>query len=217
MKKLLLLSVSVLFIAACTQDAGVSTEENSKDYLQENQERANNKVDVCHNGHIINVNVKAIPAHQAHGDAMDLDGDGYFNAPNSCSDLVEDCDDDASINPGMEEICDDGIDNNCDGQVDEGCCPDPETYCGFITYFDVEVFFNGDCTVDVVFNNTPCDPGATWTLLTAQGNVYTYIETDPCGISGCIVTVTDNGGSLDVSYECDPQGNVASGTVVVCN
>jgi len=33
-----------------------------------------------------------------------------------------DCDDsDPTINPGAQEVCDDGTDNNCDGQVDEGC------------------------------------------------------------------------------------------------
>ena len=40
----------------------------------------------------------------------DQDGDGY---------LDDDCDDNnASVHPGMEEICD-GVDNNCDGQIDE--------------------------------------------------------------------------------------------------
>jgi large repetitive protein len=42
----------------------------------------------------------------------DLDADGY--------DTESDCDDnDATINPGEEELCD-GVDNNCDGEVDEG-------------------------------------------------------------------------------------------------
>ena len=45
----------------------------------------------------------------------DLDEDGYNND--------EDCDDgDAAVNPGAEEVCDDGIDNNCDG-IDEDCGP----------------------------------------------------------------------------------------------
>ncbi len=44
----------------------------------------------------------------------DWDVDGF--------DAGEDCDDgDASIHPGAEETCDDGLDNNCDGLVDE-CC-----------------------------------------------------------------------------------------------
>ncbi|MED5372378.1 MAG: MopE-related protein [Myxococcota bacterium] len=60
----------------------------------------------------------------------DLDGDGYGDgsspteACDGASGVVEDssdCDDaDAATNPGAEEVCDDGIDNDCDG-TDNGC------------------------------------------------------------------------------------------------
>ena len=47
-------------------------------------------------------------------EAPDADGDGFSDS--------EDCDDsDASIYPGAEEICGNGVDDNCDDLVDEGC------------------------------------------------------------------------------------------------
>ena len=62
---------------------------------------------------------------------QDLDGDGYGNPSVSVVDISQppgyvaddtDCDDtDAAINPGMVEVCGDGIDNNCSGDADEGC------------------------------------------------------------------------------------------------
>lgn len=53
----------------------------------------------------------------------DNDGDGYGSpADASCTYAQEDCDDVlASVNPGVAEVCDNGIDDNCDGQIDEDC------------------------------------------------------------------------------------------------
>jgi hypothetical protein len=69
------------------------------------KDKKNSKVDVCHNDRIINVSVNAVGAHQGHGDAVDLDGDGYFDIDNSCSET--DCDDsDPYKNPGIEGSCD---------------------------------------------------------------------------------------------------------------
>ncbi|MFC1855036.1 MopE-related protein [Thermodesulfobacteriota bacterium] len=61
----------------------------------------------------------------------DQDSDGYGNNANYLrTDVVlenyvlnnSDCNDfDATLNPGLAEVCADGKDNNCNGQVDEGC------------------------------------------------------------------------------------------------
>jgi hypothetical protein len=71
----------------------------------------NTKVDICHNDHIINVSINAVDAHKGHGDAIDMDGDGYFDIDNSCSET--DCDDTyPAINPGTLENCEDGGDGS---------------------------------------------------------------------------------------------------------
>jgi hypothetical protein len=54
----------------------------------------------------------------------DNDGDGYAAEGGRCGEV--DCDDsDETVNPGGEEICGDGIDNNCDNVVDEEICTAP--------------------------------------------------------------------------------------------
>lgn len=68
---------------------------------------ASTKVDVCHNDHIINISINAVPAHRAHGDAIDWDGDGYFDAETSCG--PTDCDDtDPAITQNPDGDCDPG-------------------------------------------------------------------------------------------------------------
>ena len=87
--------------------------------------------------HVISVAPRGAEAHRRqHGDSPpaaywpDADGDGH-GAPGAIQDVCPqtgmvdnagDCDDsDAGVNPGAEEVCDDGIDNDCDGEIDEGC------------------------------------------------------------------------------------------------
>ena len=79
MKKLLLPLLAILFLSSCEKES--STDLVTEEIIYENGSattRSSNKRDVCHNGNIININVNAIPAHQAHGDAVDMDEDGYF-------------------------------------------------------------------------------------------------------------------------------------------
>jgi hypothetical protein len=50
---------------------------------------------------------------------VDNDKDGYGNPADNCLHPELDCNDtDASVNPGAEEVCDDGVDNDCDGDTD---------------------------------------------------------------------------------------------------
>ena len=118
MKKLLLPFFALVFLISCEKERDTEIlleQENIEDINITT--RSSNKRDVCHNGNIININVNAIPAHQAHGDAVDMDGDGYFDIDNPCSET--DCDDtDATINPGVTDICGNGIDDDCDGIID---------------------------------------------------------------------------------------------------
>jgi len=58
------------------------------------------------------------------GWGTDWDLDGYCNE-------VEDCDDfDVMVNPGMDEITCDAIDNNCNGSIDEGSDFGPNIWIG---------------------------------------------------------------------------------------
>ena len=125
MKKLLLPLLAVLILISCDEESSPNLvlkeniAENSYESGSTNA-RKSNKIDVCHKGKIINISINAITAHQDHGDAVDMDGDGYFDIDNPCSET--DCDDtDGTVNPAMEEVCDNGIDDNCNEEIDENC------------------------------------------------------------------------------------------------
>jgi hypothetical protein len=97
------------------------------------------KADVCHRGLTLSVSTAAVPAHLAHGDSTgatfyaDADGDGAGDPgapvvactapPGTVADAT-DCDDaDASVHPGAEEVCGNGVDDDCGGDGDATCTP----------------------------------------------------------------------------------------------
>lgn len=120
MRKLLLPLLAILFFTACKKQI---TKENVAviNPTQDVFAGRGTKVNVCHNNGVeIVIDSAAVNAHIAHGDAVDMDDDGYFNITNPCSST--DCNDNnPAINPGVTEICGNNIDDNCNGQVDENC------------------------------------------------------------------------------------------------
>ncbi len=191
MKNLLFALLAITCMIACSPES----DDLSSPRGQGIDFRAANKVKVCHNGHIINISRSALPAHIAHGDPYDNDGDGYYSAENDCG-MPVDCNDD-------------------DNSLSDNCCLSGN-WCGEqITYFSIEINFNEDCSAFVYFNGGDCEVGdPIWTFVSSNGNEYVYIETDPCGITGCTVTVTDNGDSLYIVYSnCAAQ---AEGEVIPC-
>ncbi len=190
MKNIFLLLLAMLWFMGCTTESDDLTTQSNKSL----EYRGAGKVNICHNGHIINVSRSAIPAHLAHGDAIDDDGDGYYSHSNTC---------------GVPVDCNDG-----DAGHNVSCCP-AGSWCGDLGPFNITIIFNGDCGALVNFPGSPgypCEVPVTWVLNSSNGNTFVYTETDLCGVNGCQVTVTDNGTTLHVVYGCAS----ASGDVVPC-
>lgn len=91
----------------------------------------------------------------------DMDGDGYSQEGGSCGPV--DCDDNnAAINPGAEESCSDGIDNNCNGKVDNA---DPNAVACPVMCTDIDgdgySIEGGACgAMDCDDSNPDVNPGA---------------------------------------------------------
>lgn len=146
--------------------------------------------------------------------ALDADEDGYP--------VDVDCDDsDATINPGVAELCD-GIDNNCDGAVDEGAVDAVEAYQdldgdGFGLSTVMENVCDG--TVGWSLDNSDCDdlsdavyPGAPEACDDGVVNDCDLVFCDEdTPVEGCItpedycgaLTLDSDGSELSVTWSSD--------------
>ena len=133
MKILLLPMLLVLFIVGCDKEQ--TSTENPLTGVRGSAKTG--KADVCHNGMIINVNGNSVSAHRAHGDAIDMDGDGFFDIDNSCS--ITDCDD-------------------ANAEVNELCCPEfIEATVRFETLYDLATGDTCDRLDPLCFNEEKFD------------------------------------------------------------
>ena len=159
----------ILLLTACENESISPAISETHQTIERRSE--GNEVSICHSGNNLHININAVPAHQAHGDAVDMDDDGYFNLPNDCSTGVDCNDNDPAIHPIATEACDDNIDNNCNGEIDEDCFP-TVTICDqvwMLKNLNVDHYRNGDPIPKVTDD-------ATWNALTT--GAYCYYNND---------------------------------------
>ncbi len=86
MKNLLIPFLISLFLFSCTDESEMDLmlERNQIHDISDTNFKNSDKVNICHKGKIINVNSNSVLVHQTHGDAVDMDGDGYYDQENEC-------------------------------------------------------------------------------------------------------------------------------------
>ncbi|MGR3311284.1 MAG: MopE-related protein [Candidatus Brocadiales bacterium] len=144
----------------------------------------------------------AHPDEEGNDEPVDADMDGTFALPHG-----NDCDDtDPAVNPGVAEICGDGVDNDCDGLTDcddldcecESACAQPtETSCTNGVDDDCDGLTDcddPDCRCDIV-----CVPPTTETDCTNR------IDDDCDGFVDCNDT------------DCPPSSICPEDVEIICN
>lgn len=122
-KTISVLGVSLLLCTSCSKDEPLQ-EPLVLDLETENfRKEPAPKISVCHFAksdniwEFLEVNENSLENHLRHGDAVDMDGDGFFNKNNGCGET--DCDDNnAGIGACELSITWDGPRGICDSQLD---------------------------------------------------------------------------------------------------
>ena len=127
-------------------------------------------------------------------DPRDLDGDTYMTSDYGCG--GDDCNDsDASVHPGVPEICTDARDNDCDGAIDFAdveCRPANDTCAGAL-------MLEEGVTVSSSTNGTLHDYSMSCSYSTTAADVVFALEID--AVLDVIVTITSRGGTLYADFE----------------
>jgi hypothetical protein len=155
----------------------------------------------------------------------DADGDGYGEPNTTIQDCTpppgyvaydNDCNDNnASINPGISEVCDDGVDNDCDNAIDNN-----DTDCSTVTTLATGLYEPGQIAVDTNYlyvsevmcetsdlgkiSKVPLDGGSRIVLASglpyplgiAVDDAYIYFSKNSME-SGAISRIPLNGGAIE--------------------
>jgi uncharacterized protein (TIGR02145 family) len=185
MKKIILSLFLLLFMGACKKDLNtIVSNENDISFSAKTENKASartSSITICHyNGSKLNtystlvIQFSTLSKHLEHGDIIpDADGDGYTKVNPCGNGMQNDCNDNnAAINPGVVEKCDNNIDDNCNGQIDEGCIASV-LICNktwMLKNLDVSTYRNGDPIPEVT------DPTAWFSTTTGA---WCYYNNDP--------------------------------------
>ncbi|NNE33363.1 MAG: hypothetical protein HKN40_13445 [Winogradskyella sp.] len=161
MKNLILFIVCCFLITSCSNDEIIMDLETQDDKMIKRDahllSKKKSKINVCHKkAGIISINESALNAHLAHGDAVDRDGDGFFNIENSCSEV--DCDDETYSENNTCDVIFKSFHNPIGWQ--------------FVTSGTSDNFEHFDITVCSDFGESGCVLSSP--RLTQEGNVSTY-------------------------------------------
>lgn len=208
---------SIFFLLFVLLASGCSKEEIAPDGNLKAAKAG--KYDICHFDadnsiwKVINVNANAVDALLNLGDVLlvDNDGDGWVEAINECV-PGGDCDDnDPAINPGMEEICGNDIDENCDGTIVLNCCPyytvEEIVALAPISYFDWRLM---DClpTESVGFMGHDFAFGIEYSpnYMVVDFNFVYIVDVDPDILVACEEVLVEAQKILNAPPLCAPTG-----------